>query len=72
MGIQKATGRTVRSGGVACAMTLNTIYAIHDHMEDALRAFEKGDHKRAERSLWKAHDLVERVTIKEQARVGKV
>lgn len=53
-------------------MTLNTIYAIHDHMEDALRAFAKGDHAKAEKSMWKAHDLVERVTIAEQARRGKV
>ena len=53
-------------------MTLNTIYAIHDHMEDALRAFEKGDMKAAKKATWKAHDLVERVTIKEQTRRGKV
>ena len=53
-------------------MRLQTIYAVHDHMEDALRAFAAGDHKAAHKSIWKAHDLVERLTIKEQARQGKV
>ena len=43
-------------------MKLSTIYAIHDHMEDALRAFEKGDVKKAKASVWQAHDLIERVT----------
>ena len=72
MGVQETQGCTVRGRRVACAMTLNTIYAIHDHMEDALRAFEKGDMKAAKKATWKAHDLVERVTIKEQTRRGKV
>ena len=71
MGVQETQGRTVRRRCMARAMTLHTIYAIHDYMEDALRAFEKGDVKAAKKATWKAHDLVERVTIKEQARRGK-
>lgn len=53
-------------------MNLQTIYAVHDHMEDALRAFAAGKVKQAERAMWKAHDIVERITINEQAKQGKV
>ena len=53
-------------------MTLEQIYAIHDWMEDALRQFEKKDYTKAKKAVWKAHDLVERLTIREQARRGKV
>ena len=53
-------------------MKLQTIYAVHDHMEDALRAFSAKDYRKAERAMWKAHDIVERITIAEQAKQGKV
>ena len=53
-------------------MRLTTIYAAHDHMEDALRAFEQKDFTRARRSVWKAHDIIERITIAEQVKQGKV
>ena len=55
-----------------CVMKLQTIYAVHDHMEDALRAFSAKDYRKAERAMWKAHDIVERITIAEQAKQGKV
>lgn len=50
------------------AVTLATLYALHDHLEAALRALERRQLGPAKRATWKAHDLVERVVIREQAR----
>ena len=51
---------------------LDQLYDIHDNMEAALRAYEKGEMPKMKRLLWKAHDVLERVVIAEQARQGKV
>ena len=51
---------------------LTQLYAVHDHFEAALRAYEKTEHDKARKSLWKAHDILERIVISAQAEIGHV
>lgn len=51
---------------------LKRLYALHDHFEDALRAHEAGNLRRVKSSIWKAHDILDRIVIAEQAKRGQV
>lgn len=52
-------------------MRLNDLYEIHDALEGSLRFLTLKRLQSASDAAWKAHDLLERLIISEQARQAR-